>query len=85
MEGNKVEKLDNEFFLAFQHLKWLDIRYNMLLEIPKTVANHPCLEVLLLEGNKIKQLPIELGEKLILTFSIWYKNLLRSYTGYLLV
>ncbi|RZF36911.1 hypothetical protein LSTR_LSTR004599 [Laodelphax striatellus] len=61
LEGNKIRKLDDDFFPTFQQLQWLDIRNNELEEIPVTISNHPNLRVLLLEDNNLQQLPVELG------------------------
>jgi Leucine-rich repeat (LRR) protein len=39
------------------------VRNNLLRNLPKSVANHRNLEVLLLQGNQIQVLPLELGTK----------------------
>lgn len=61
LEGNKITQLHKDFFHIFPKLVWLDLRNNELETIPKSVENHQCLQVLLLEGNKLKHLPVELG------------------------
>lgn len=40
---------------------YLDVRDNKLIDIPKSIKNHPCLTHLLLQNNLITSLPNELG------------------------
>ena len=61
LEGNHIEELDELFFPSLQSLQWLDLRNNRLCTLPKTIAHHPNLQVLLLQENKIETLPLELG------------------------
>lgn len=48
-------------FAAFPNLKYLDLRDNELNSFPKEVLNHPNLNTILLDGNEITELPLELG------------------------
>jgi len=61
LEGNLLQKLSSCFFPSLPSLQWLDLRNNLLRNLPKSVANHQNLEVLLLQGNQILALPLELG------------------------
>nr|CAD7396525.1 unnamed protein product [Timema cristinae] len=61
LEGNLLENLPDNLFLSLPVLKWLDVRNNKLTQFPKTVAYHDNLQVLLLQGNQIQRLPLELG------------------------
>lgn len=61
LDGNKITQLEDDFFHIFPKLVWLDLRNNELETVPTSVANHQCLQVLLLEGNRIERLPVELG------------------------
>jgi Leucine-rich repeat (LRR) protein len=63
LEGNLLQELSNYFFPSLPSLQWLDVRNNVLRNLPTSIANHPNLEVLLLQGNKIQALPLELGTK----------------------
>lgn len=62
LEGNNIAFLPDEFFKFFPKLKWLDLRNNELSRIPSIfLSNHQCLRNLLLEGNNLRDLPLELG------------------------
>ena len=61
LEGNLLQELSSCFFPSLPSLQWLDLRNNLLRNLPKSVANHQNLEVLLLQGNQILALPLELG------------------------
>lgn len=61
LEGNSLQELSDCFFPSLPSLLWLDVRNNLLRNLPKSVANHSNLEVLLLQGNQIQALPLELG------------------------
>nr|CAD7575335.1 unnamed protein product [Timema californicum] len=61
LEGNLLENLPDSLFVSLPVLKWLDVRNNKLTQFPKTVAYHDNLQVLLLQGNQIQRLPLELG------------------------
>lgn len=60
-EGNALSSLPENLFLYLPHLVWLDLRNNEITSLPSTIGRHRQLQYLLLEGNPIKQLPIELG------------------------
>ncbi|KAG8269240.1 hypothetical protein J6590_004537 [Homalodisca vitripennis] len=61
LEGNKLTELGEAFFPSLKHLKWLDVRNNILKTVPHSIADHNALQVLLLEGNMIEALPVEIG------------------------
>lgn len=61
MDSNKLINIPSELFTTLIHLKWLDVRNNQLTSIPTTVKGHANLETLLLQGNNIQELPLELG------------------------
>lgn len=62
LEGNELTELSKDFFPSLRHLKWLDVRNNQLKNIPSTIVDHPTLQVLLLEGNQVETLPVEIGK-----------------------
>lgn len=62
VEGNFIERLPEEFFWKLPKLMWLDLRNNLLEELPRSIANHQHLENLLLTNNNLKALPNELGQ-----------------------
>ena len=56
--------LPQEIFVRLQTLKWIDLRNNQLTEIPSDgLAKHTSLRYLLLGGNLIRTLPVELGKR----------------------
>ncbi|KAG8265255.1 hypothetical protein J6590_098874 [Homalodisca vitripennis] len=57
LESNKLTELGEAFFPSLKHLKWLDVRNNILKTVPHSIADHNALQVLLLEGNMIEALP----------------------------
>lgn len=61
LEGNFLSRLPDDFFWKLQKLMWLDLRNNIIEEIPKSIAYHEHLENLLLTNNNLQQLPNELG------------------------
>jgi Leucine-rich repeat (LRR) protein len=63
LEGNLLQELSSCFFPSLPSLQWLDLRNNLLKNLPKSVANHHNLEVLLLQENQILALPLELGRE----------------------
>lgn len=62
LEGNALEVLPDDFFDKLKKLAWLDLRRNRLTTIPTNIADHQSLETLLLQDNKIEELPNELGK-----------------------
>ncbi|XP_064418831.1 leucine-rich repeat-containing protein 27 [Latimeria chalumnae] len=61
LEGNSLSKLPDDFFYQLPYLIWLDLRNNQLTSLPSAIGKHRYLTTLLLEGNPIKQLPVELS------------------------
>ncbi|KAG5317535.1 LRC27 protein, partial [Pseudoatta argentina] len=61
LENNNLLELPERLFVSLQNLQWLDVRNNLLTSLPTTVKSHPSLETILLQGNKIEKLPLELG------------------------
>ncbi|XP_046382442.1 CCR4-Not complex 3'-5'-exoribonuclease subunit Ccr4-like isoform X2 [Ischnura elegans] len=62
LEKNFLRQLPEELFHELPLLSWLDVRDNQLSDFPRSVANHEHLEVLLLQGNRLQSLPLELGK-----------------------
>lgn len=62
LEGNFISSLPEDIFWKLPRLMWLDLRNNLLEEIPKSIAFHEHLENLLLTNNNLQKLPNELGE-----------------------
>lgn len=62
LEGNLLSCLPENFFDCLPHLCWLDLRNNYLVGLPNAyIGRHQCLRNLLLEGNQLRTLPLELG------------------------
>ncbi|VDO11734.1 unnamed protein product [Rodentolepis nana] len=61
LNGNCIRVLPEEFFKAFPHLTWLDLRCNKLEYISRGVVNLSSLKNLLVSNNNIRRLCIELG------------------------
>lgn len=62
LEGNFLSLLPQDFFWKLPKLTWLDLRNNILEELPTSIAFHENLENLLLSNNNLKKLPNELGK-----------------------
>ncbi|XP_018351200.1 PREDICTED: leucine-rich repeat-containing protein 27-like isoform X1 [Trachymyrmex septentrionalis] len=60
LENNNLLELPERLFVSLQNLQWLDVRNNLLTSLPTTIKSHPSLETILLQGNKIEKLPLEL-------------------------
>ncbi|XP_034948975.1 E3 ubiquitin-protein ligase LRSAM1-like [Chelonus insularis] len=60
LENNNLQELPDELFTKLKSLQWLDVRNNQLKTLPSTIKNHRCLETILLQGNQIERLPLEL-------------------------
>lgn len=64
-------KLPEDFFDCFSNLRWLDLRHNRLTNIPSFYLKDMVhLQTLLLEGNNLSSLPLELGE--LYTFRVMF-------------
>jgi Leucine-rich repeat (LRR) protein len=62
LEGNELCSLPDDFFDKLPKLVWLDLRKNGLLRLPSVyTGRHQNLRNLLLEGNNLRSLPLELG------------------------
>lgn len=63
LDSNRLTELPPEIFSKLPHLQYLDVRNNRLKSIPLTIREHQQLQTLLLQGNEIEKLPLELGKK----------------------
>ncbi|CAG9794852.1 unnamed protein product [Diatraea saccharalis] len=61
LKDNKIKCLPLDFFPSLPCLTYLDLRDNELRDIPTTVLNHQHLTHLLLQNNRLSNLPNELG------------------------
>ncbi|KAF7993712.1 hypothetical protein HCN44_010307 [Aphidius gifuensis] len=61
LESNLLSELPSDFFDILRHLQWFDIRNNRLKSLPSSIKNHSCLETIMLQGNLLEKLPLELG------------------------
>lgn len=64
LENNNLSELPEELFVSLPHLQWLDVRNNQLTNLPASIRSHPSLESILLQGNKIEKLPLELCKRI---------------------
>ena len=55
--GCKIRSLPESLFLFLVKVKYVDVRQNFLLSLPKSVAYHPTLEVFLLSENLFTEVP----------------------------
>lgn len=62
LEGNQLMYLPPKFFPLLTNLTWLDLRNNLLLELPADIGDHTNLQTLLLQNNRLEYLPNELGK-----------------------
>nr|XP_033798646.1 leucine-rich repeat-containing protein 27 isoform X2 [Geotrypetes seraphini] len=62
LEGNALSIIPEDFFQQLPNLLWLDLRNNNIAALPSGIGTHRQLKSLLLEGNPIKSLPVELGD-----------------------
>ncbi|XP_014615800.1 PREDICTED: LOW QUALITY PROTEIN: E3 ubiquitin-protein ligase LRSAM1-like [Polistes canadensis] len=60
LENNALSEIPDELFPSLQNLEWLDVRNNQLKSLPKNIKFHSSLHTLLLQGNQIQMLPLEL-------------------------
>ncbi|XP_060097368.1 leucine-rich repeat-containing protein 27 isoform X1 [Heteronotia binoei] len=67
LEGNALSVIPEDFFQHLPNLVWLDLRYNIIKELPSRIGCHKQLKTLLLERNPIKRLPVEFGNLTSLT------------------
>lgn len=62
LERNLLSELPSDFFIILRHLQWFDIRNNRLKSLPFSMKSHPCLATIMLQGNLLEKLPLELGK-----------------------
>ena len=63
LESNELTSIPDDVFDKLPNLKWLDLRRNYLVRLPSVyTGRHQCLRNLLLEGNNLRTLPLELGK-----------------------
>lgn len=63
LANNQIAFLPDGFFEYFPLLRWLDLRYNCLTHLPSISRHgHDELRCLLIEGNAIRRLPLQLGK-----------------------
>ncbi|XP_015172641.1 PREDICTED: probable serine/threonine-protein kinase roco4 [Polistes dominula] len=60
LENNALTEIPDELFPSLQNLEWLDVRNNQLQSLPNNIKFHTSLHTLLLQGNLIQMLPLEL-------------------------
>lgn len=60
LSNNNLIEVPDEIFTYLNYLQWLDIRNNQITFLPVSIKWHSCLETILLQGNKMKELPLEL-------------------------
>lgn len=59
--GNQLDSLPETFYNSFPQLTWLDLRYNRLHCISRSINRLQCLVNLLVGNNNISRLCLELG------------------------
>ncbi|XP_021187653.3 uncharacterized protein LOC110374315 [Helicoverpa armigera] len=61
LQNNEITTIPEDFFVTLPHIMYLDLRDNLITDIPKSIKHHGCLTHLLLQNNKLTSLPNELG------------------------
>ncbi|KAG7512113.1 hypothetical protein JOB18_020535 [Solea senegalensis] len=61
LEGNQISSIPDSLFTRLPNLQWLDLRNNLIPSLPAGVGLHRSLKTLLLGGNPISELPLEMG------------------------
>lgn len=61
MEGNRLTALPGDLFRFLTSLEYLDVRFNKIRSLPTVIGEHDRLRTILLQGNQISALPIEMG------------------------
>lgn len=62
LAGNRLEQVPSELFVQLSCLQHLDVRNNRLVRLPPSVGRAVRLETLLLGGNVLSALPVELSQ-----------------------
>ncbi|XP_071872022.1 uncharacterized protein [Bombus fervidus] len=60
LSNNGLIEIPDEVFSCLMYLEWLDVRNNQLSSLPASIKGHMCLETILLQGNRVENLPLEL-------------------------
>ena len=60
LSNNGLIEIPDEVFSCLMYLEWLDVRNNQLSSFPASIKGHMCLETILLQGNRVENLPLEL-------------------------
>ncbi|XP_033318343.1 E3 ubiquitin-protein ligase LRSAM1-like [Bombus bifarius] len=60
LSNNGLIEIPDEVFSCLMYLEWLDVRNNQLSSFPASIKGHRCLETILLQGNRVENLPLEL-------------------------
>nr|XP_053637882.1 uncharacterized protein LOC128692652 [Cherax quadricarinatus] len=61
LQDNQLVELTGSSLTQLTSVTWLDLRYNLLSDLPREVACLSRLQVLLLQGNRLTSLPASLG------------------------
>ncbi|XP_043518965.1 E3 ubiquitin-protein ligase LRSAM1-like isoform X1 [Frieseomelitta varia] len=60
LSNNNLVEIPGEVFNVLKYLEWLDVRNNQLSSLPASIKRHMCLQTILLQQNKVENLPLEL-------------------------
>ncbi|CAL7938738.1 unnamed protein product [Xylocopa violacea] len=60
LSNNDLMEIPDEVFSFLKYLEWFDVRNNRLSSLPSSIKGHKCLETILLQGNRVENLPLEL-------------------------
>jgi len=61
LKNNNLTSLPGSIFSDLVNLVWLDLRNNKLVSLPGEIGQSPQLKELLLAGNVLRELPVELS------------------------
>ena len=53
----RIKSLPGDFFNNLPRIKWVDLRWNLMISLPVSLSHHPMLEVMLLDENLFTSLP----------------------------
>ena len=79
LSNNNLIEIPGEVFSVLKYLEWLDVRNNQLSSLPASIKRHVRLQTILLQQNKVENLPLELCKHSLKEFVFLRYVLLKKY------